>query len=884
MEEFFADSEEAKRLEENKTNKKHWHKWGPYLSERQWGTVREDYSADGNAWDYFPHDHARSRVYRWGEDGLGGFSDNHQEMCFAFAFWNGKDPILKERFFGLNGHEGNHGEDVKELYYYLDNTPTHSYMKMLYKYPQQEYPYNDLIKTNLNRSKKEREYEILDTGIFENNDYWDIFIEYAKADDEDILIKISIYNRGNDAAEISVLPTLWFRNRWMFGLYDTPPSIHLAEQQLTYDRIETEHSIMGSYSLYFEKCERILFTENETNNERLFNTSNKNEFVKDAFHRAVIHEDFEFIKDKQKGTKASPLYKLNIEGQQAHTLKLRFCKGSMNHDPFESFDSIFEKRLFEADAFYEHIYKNNKNKELRNIQRQSFAGLLWSKQYYNICIEDWLKGDATMPTPPCSRLKGRNNDWQHLNNADIISMPDKWEYPWYASWDLAFHCVPMSMVDPDFSKHQLLLVMREWYMQPNGQIPAYEWNFSDVNPPVHAWAALKIYQIDKKNTGTADIDFLKKIFSKLLINFTWWVNRKDQYSNNVFEGGFLGLDNIGIFDRSNLPPGLELEQADATSWMAMYAGNMLAMALEIAMHDATYEDVATKFYEHYVYISESFNEFDANKKGLWNEEDGFFYDMALLPYGERAQIRVRTLVGLTCLYGVSIIKKEVFEKLKNFKQRLDWFTNYRMAKGAFYKMEKHDANDNLLLSVVPRQKLEKILSVMLDEKEFLSDYGIRSVSKYYQDHYYSLKIINTEYGIGYEPGEASIGLFGGNSNWRGPIWVPMNYLFLDAFDTYFEYYGDDFKVEFPSHSGNFINLNEVIKELCNRLLEKYLPDMDGHRPLHDKEPKYAHDEHFKSLILFYEYFHGDSGRGCGASHQTGWTSLISECIERLMEV
>jgi hypothetical protein len=874
-------SKEAERLKENTEKSKDWHKWGPYLSERQWGTVREDYSADGNAWDYFPHDHARSRVYRWGEDGLGGFSDRHQEMCFAFAFWNGKDLILKERLFGLNGHEGNHGEDVKELYYYLDNTPTHSYMKMLYKYPQKAYPYDELVEINRKRTKAEREYELLDTGIFKENHYWDIFIEYAKADDEDILIKVSVFNRSKTAAEITILPTLWFRNRWMFGLFDTPPIIKLAEQEANYTRFQTEHTLMESYSMYFEKPEKILFTGNETNNERLFKSPNKDEFVKDAFHKAIINNDFDFLKDKTDGTKAAPYYDRKVEGEQSAVIKLRFCRGKLNMDPFADFDKMFSQRVSEADAFYDVVHGNNKNSEHRNIQRQSLAGLLWSKQYYNLNIEDWLNGDPTMPAPPASRLAGRNNDWKHLNNADIISMPDKWEYPWYAAWDLAFHCIPMTMVDPGFAKHQLLLIMREWYMQPNGQIPAYEWAFSDVNPPVHAWAALKIYEIDKKCNGTSDIDFLKRVFSKLLINFTWWVNRKDQYDNNIFEGGFLGLDNIGIFDRSNLPNNLELEQADGTSWMAMYAGNMLAMALEISLEDPTFEDVATKFYEHYVYISEAFNMFDANKKGLWNEEDGFFYDMAILPNGEKEQIRVRTIVGLTCLFGASIIKNKVFGSLKSFKQRLEWFRNYRLAKGKFHEIENYDPTKDVLLSIVPKQKLEKILTVMLDESEFLSDYGIRSVSKYYQDNYYSLKIANVEYGIGYEPGEANIGMFGGNSNWRGPIWVPMNYLMLEALDTYYEYYGDSFTVECPRHSGRFLTLRQVMLELCQRLLNKYLPNKDGYRPLHGKEPLYATDEHFKNLLLFYEYFHGDNGRGCGASHQSGWTSLISEYIDRL---
>jgi hypothetical protein len=873
--------EEFKRLRQNKDGSKHWHKWGPYLSEREWGTVREDYSPDGNAWDYFSHDQARSRVYRWGEDGLGGISDHHQEMCFAFAFWNGKDPILKERLFGLTGHEGNHGEDVKELYYYLDNSPTHSYMKMLYKYPQNEYPYKDLVSVNQQRSKSESEYELLDTGIFNNNEYWDIFIEYAKADEEDILIKLSLFNRSKNSAEISVLPTLWFRNRWVFGLFDTPPKIFLGEQQADYGRMQTEHAIMGRYSLYYDHPGKILFTENETNNERLFNSPNKNEFVKDAFHRAVINNDFEFLKEKTSGTKGAPLYTVTVEGEQSFEIKLRLCKDKLEAHPFENFRKITEDRLRETDEFYEIIHGQSENPEYKNIQRQSFAGLLWSKQYYNINIEDWLQGDRTMPTPPASRLNGRNSDWKHLNNADIISMPDKWEYPWYASWDLAFQCVPMAMIDPDFSKHQLLLIMREWYMQPNGQIPAYEWSFSDVNPPVHAWAALKIYEIDKNRYGNKDIDFLKKIFSKLLLNFTWWVNRKDESNNNIFEGGFLGLDNVGIFDRTNLPGGLKLEQADATSWMAMYAGNMLTIALEISLHDPTYEDVATKFYEHFVYISEAFNQFGAGEKGLWNEEDGFYYDMAILPDGNKNQIRVRSIVGLSCLFSASIVKNENLKPLESFYKRFEWFRNYRLSRGKFFAIERYEPGKDILLSIIPTEKLKRILKVMLDESEFLSDYGIRSISKYYKNNYYSLKIGKEEYGIGYEPGEATSPIFGGNSNWRGPIWIPMNYLFLEALDTYYEYYGDGFTVEFPSHSGEFLNLNQIKVKIAQRLLNKYLPDKDGRRPIHGEELRYANDPHFKNLLLFYEYFHGDSGRGCGASHQTGWGSLISEYISSI---
>jgi hypothetical protein len=876
-------SKESQRLLENKQNIKHWHKWGPYLSERQWGTVREDYSADGAAWDYFPHDHARSRVYRWGEDGLGGFSDMHQEMCFAFAFWNGKDPILKERLFGLNSHEGNHGEDVKELYYYLDNTPTHSYMKMLYKYPQQEYPYNNLLQVNDQRKIDliKGEYEILDTDIFKDSHYWDIYIEYAKANEEDICIKITLCNRSNQPADIKVLPTLWFRNRWMFGLFNNIPSISLSDSGNGYGRLQTEHSILGSYSMYFDATDTVLFTDNETNNERLFNSPNKSAFVKDAFHKAVINNDYDFIKDKHTGTKAAPLYSIHVEGGQTAEIKLRFCKDKLNGEPFTDFNSIFQQRVNEANEFYNILHGNNKNDAYRNIQRQSLAGLLWSKQYYNYNIEDWLKGDKTTPVPPASRLTGRNSSWKYLSNADVISMPDKWEYPWYASWDLGFQTVTIALADPDFAKHQLILIMREWYMQPDGQIPAYEWSFDDANPPVLAWAALKVYEIDKKKNGNSDIDFLKRIFSKLLLNFTWWVNRKDQNNKNIFEGGFLGLDNIGIFDRSNLPPGIHLEEADATSWMAMYAGNMLSIALEIAIHDPSYEDVTTKFYEHFIHISDAFNQFDGDEKGLWDETDGFFYDVAVLKSGERKPIKTRSVTGLSALFGVSIIKKEMFTSLKNFQGRFEWYRNLRLAKGDYHEIESYDRNKDVLLSIIPKEKLIRILKLMLDENEFLSDYGIRSVSKYYANNPYSTNIDGQNYSLNYEPAEATVGTFGGNSNWRGPIWVPINYLLLDSLNTYYNYYGDDFKIEFPSGSGTFLNLQAIMRAIMQRMINKYIPDTNGDRPLHGKNTPYGHDPNFKDLLLFYEYFHGDTGQGLGASHQTGWTSLICVLIDHL---
>ncbi|WP_407527859.1 glucosidase [Lacibacter sp. MH-610] len=861
---------EEKRLQQHE-----WKKWGPYLSERQWGTVREDYSEHGNAWEYFPHDHARSRVYRWGEDGIAGISDDMQRLCFAIAVWNGKDPILKERLFGLTGNEGNHGEDVKELYYYLDSTPSHSYMKHLYKYVQNEYPYADLVNNNRNRNRFEKEYELLDTGLFNDKKYFDIVTEYAKADAEDILIRITIHNRANEAGHIALLPTLWFRNLWSFGLMKQKPTMKLqSENELLLD-----HEEIGSYHFYFEKGLCNLFTENETNKERLYQTSNETPYVKDAFHTAVLSGNYEWLQQKTDGTKFAPFYEFNIPAQSSVTIKLRLSKQQLNEALGKGFDDVFQQRISEADQFYQTII-TTPDKDQQNIQRQAFAGMLWSKQYFNIDIPKWLNGDKGQIAPPAARKTGRNHHWHSLNNEDIISMPDKWEYPWYAAWDLAFHCVPLAMIDPGFAKEQLLLFMREWYMHPNGQLPAYEWNFGDVNPPVHAWSCLQVYKQEKEKTGKGDFDFLEKAFQKLLINFTWWVNRKDHKGNNVFEGGFLGLDNIGVFDRSNMiPGGGTLEQADGTSWMAMYCLNMLEMALELAQYNKNYEDVTTKFFEHFVYIAESLNRIGENWTGSWDDEEGFFYDVLSLPDGRYIPLKVRSLVGLSTLFAVLVLKKDLLEKVPEFHRRLKWFQKYREDNGQYLVIEDLKEHDDLLLSLVPKERLQKLLKALLDENEFLSRGGIRSISKIHE-HGYSVNINGQEFGLDYQPGEGTSALFGGNSNWRGPVWMPMNYLLVKALKQYCDYYGEDCKVEFPSGSGTSVLLSEVSNEISKRLVRIFEKDENGNRPVNDNYEIYQ-DEHFKDLILFYEYFHGDTARGVGASHQTGWTGVVAELIQSM---
>ncbi len=872
---------EKQRLAENYSNKKKWLKWGPYLSERQWGTVREDYSEHGEAWDYFPHDHARSRVYRWGEDGLAGVSDDRQRICFAPALWNGKDQILKERLYGLAGPEGNHGEDVKELYYYLDSSPTHAYMKHLYKYPHAEYPYADLYHTNRNRSKHDPEYELLDTSAFDTNNYFDVFTEYAKAEDEDLLIKISIYNRGREDAPIWVLPTLWLRNLWNFSLVNPKPSMELVQNdEETY--VKVHYPKVGTYRLYFSDAERLLFTENETNKERLFNTPNETPFVKDAFHRAVVEQDFDWIADKKEGTKFAPLYHYHLVYGEKVEIKLRLTKEKyLQADPLgQSFDQVFEQRIAETDEFYKQ-FKKADDDDLANIQRQAFAGMLWSKQYFNIDMPRWLNGDPGQIPPPDSRKKGRNKDWSTLNNEDIISMPDKWEYPWYAAWDLAFHCIPLAMLDAEFAKEQLILFLREWYMHPNGQIPAYEWAFSDVNPPVHAWACLQVYKIDAERNGKADRTFLKRVFKKLLINFTWWVNKKDHNDNNIFEGGFLGLDNIGVFDRSSfIPGGGHLEQADGTAWMAMYSLNMLEMALILGEDDTSYEDVATKFFEHFIYISASLNQIGEDWTGAWDEEQGFFFDILGLPDGRYIPVKVRSLVGLSTLFATLVLKTEQLEKMPDFYSRFKWFMKYREKNNELLVIEEFHEGKDVLLSLVPKERLEHLLTALLDENEFFGKGGIRSISKIHETPYV-FDIDGQQFGLQYEPGESTTHLFGGNSNWRGPIWMPMNYLLIQSLRTYYEYFEDSLKAECPRGSGNWVDLDTVAEDISKKLISIFQKDENGKRPVHGDYNEYHFDPHFRDLVLFYEYFHGDTARGVGASHQTGWTGLVAELIDRV---
>jgi len=876
------DTLEHKRLKENYSREKYWLKWGPYLSERQWGTVREDYSPGGTAWEFFPHDHARSRVYRWGEDGIAGISDTHSNLCFCLALWNGNDPILKERLFGLTGNQGNHAEDVKELYYYLDSTPTHSYMKHLYKYPQKAYPYAELLEMNKKRGLLDPEYEILDTGIFDGNKYFDVFTEYAKADDTDILIKITVHNRGKKKAPLVVLPTLWFRNLWSFGLAPEKPSITLESRQEDYVSLKTEHHYIGAYHLYFEKPERTLFTENETNMERVFNYENAQPFVKDSINDAVIGNDFSVLEDKKAGTKCSPLYRYEIKGGESISIRLRLSKKEHKKNPLtKDFDKHFTARVKEADEFYNSFLPENANNDLKNIQRQAFAGMMWTKQYYNIDMTRWLNGDPGQPEPPESRKKGRNNNWKNLTNEDIISMPDKWEYPWYAAWDSAFHCVPIALIDADFAKKQLILFLREWYMHPNGQIPAYEWAFGDVNPPVHAWACMEVYRIDAKQSGKKDVNFLKRVFQKLLINFTWWVNRKDDNDNNIFEGGFLGLDNIGIFDRSaEIPGGGHLEQADGTSWMAMYCLNMLDMALEIAQEDPTFEDIATKFFEHFIIIAESLNQIGESWVGSWDEEEGFFYDILAMPDGSYTPLKVRSLVGLTTLFATLRLPRERLDSLPDFKRRLEWYLKYRQDNKFYVVIEDMSEDEDILLSLLPHKRLKKMLKALLDEQEFFSPIGIRSLSKVHETPYV-LTIDGEEFGLKYEPGESTIGLFGGNSNWRGPVWMPMNYLIIQSLRQYHEYFEDTLQIECPTDSGNFLNLGQVADELSKRLISIFQADAAGRRPTNGEDMIYKKDPHFKDLVLFYEYFHGDNGRGVGASHQTGWTGVVAELINKV---
>ncbi|WP_027303192.1 MGH1-like glycoside hydrolase domain-containing protein [Rudanella lutea] len=850
-------------------------KWGPYLSDRQWGTVREDYSANGDAWNYFPHDHARARVYRWGEDGLLGISDRRQHVCFGLALWNHSDRILKERLFGLTNGEGNHGEDVKELYYYLDNTPTHSYMNALYKYPQGPFPYEQLLTENARRSRNDTEFELLDTGIFDGGRYFDVVVEYAKNNPDDVCIRITVTNRGPQPADLTLLPTLWCRNRWAFEPNYEKPLINRRPDMPMGGVAHLKHPRLGDYYFYYQPTDTALMTENETNTSRLFNMPNENPFVKDAFHGAIAAQNdylCTLLRENPTGTKFAPVYRLRIPAGDAKTVCLRLSKEA-NTRPFdEEFGEVFTRRIAEADQFHNRLVPAQATAEQKLIQRQALAGLLWSKQYYHYDIPRWLHGDPGHLPPPPERVLGRNNRWEHLNNEDVLSMPDKWEYPWYAAWDLAFHCVPMAMVDPGFAKHQLILLMREWYMSPQGQIPAYEWNFSDVNPPVHAWAALSVYRIERALHGNADVSFLKRVFQKLLINFTWWANRQDEEENNVFSGGFLGLDNIGVINRSHLPPGTLLEQADATAWMGMYALNMMDIALEITQFDPTFEDVATKFYEQYVLIAESLN------GELWDDDEHFFYDLLHPNTGPSTKLRVRSVVGLTVLFAVSVIKHEKSQPLADFLKRMRFFQKYHRELGRPLPEQRVNAGGDILLSMISEERLVKLLEVMLDESEFLSPGGVRALSKYHEQHPYSVQIDGELHSIRYVPGDSDTGMFGGNSNWRGPVWMPINYLLIKALKKYHQFFGDTLTVEFPTGSGNRLTLREVSDRLARRMVSIFERDDTGNRPVHGPYNSFYSRPENVDLLLFFEYFHGDTAAGIGASHQTGWTAVVAELI------
>ena len=901
---------EDRRLEQGRTREKYWKRWGPYLSERQWGTVREDYSRDGTAWEYFPHDHARSRAYRWGEDGIGGISDRHQMMCFGLALWNGRDPILKERLFGVTGNQGNHGEDVKECYFYLDSTPTHSYMRMLYKYPQAEFPYQRLVAENARRGRGQPEFELLDTGIFSDGRYFDVFVEYAKADAEDILIRITAFNRGPEAAPLHMLPQFWFRNTWSWGKDLRRPIARMAASPPGTACVELQHWQYGKRWLLSAGNPDLLFTENETNGARLFNGANRSPYVKDAFHEYLIRGNKSAVNPQLMGTKVAAYYPLHLAAGASATVKLRLtdieplagldtdsprsgiitspahaerAEGVPGTDDFAAgFDALFATRQAQAEEFYQSRIPKNLSADAKAVMRQSFAGIFWSKQFYHYDVRAWLEGDPAGPKPPVERWRGRNKDWTHLYNEDIVSMPDKWEYPWYAAWDLAFHCVPIALVDPDFAKEQLILLLREWYMHPNGQLPAYEWAFGDVNPPVHAWAAWRVYKIERRVRGVADRAFLERVFHKLLLSFTWWVNRKDPDGANIFQGGFLGLDNIGVFDRSApLPTGGHLEQSDGTSWMGMYCLNMLAIALELAKEDVAYEDVASKFFEHFVYIAHAMNDIGTDGMALWDDEDGFYYDVLRLPDGSQHFLKIRSMVGLIPLFAVETLEPEIVDRLPGFKRRMQWFVDNHPDIPEHIEMTQRSARGvRRLLSLVNRKQLKRVLAHMLDEDEFLSHYGVRALSRYHQDHPYEVQVDDHINRVQYEPAESATGLFGGNSNWRGPIWFPVNYLLVESLQKFHHYYGEDFKVEFPTHSNREFDLWRVAAEISRRLVHIFLRDRTGRRPVSGGAEIFQSDPHWRDLVLFYEYFHGDNGAGLGASHQTGWTGLVAKLLEQ----
>ena len=881
------ETREGSRLNLINRRTGHWNRWGPYLSERAWGSVREDYSPNGEAWGYFPHEHAHLRAYRWNEDGLGGICDRHQYLCFAVALWNGRDPLLKERAFGLTGPEGNHGEDVKEYYFYLDSTPSHSYLKYLYKYPQTEYPYERLRAEARARGKGDREFELVDTGIFDQDRYFDVFLEYAKKDAEDILIKITVANRGPEAAKIDILPTLWFRNTWRWGRDSRVPFMTAQNSNAAdgLSAIAADHWALGNYELYCQDADELLFTENETNCERLFSSKSCSPFTKDAFHRYVVNGERGAVNPAKQGTKGAARYSRSIPAGGTVVLKLRLrAQTSKNSTaaPFVDFDTVFAQRMQEADEFYTAMAPAGLTADEQRVVRQAYAGMFWSKQYYHYVVTDWLEGDPAQPTPPAERREGRNHEWPHLFNRDVISMPDKWEFPWFASWDLAFHCVTLAPADPQFAKDQIILMLREWYMHPNGQIPAYEWDFNGVNPPVLALAARAIFEMEKRLTGKTDYAFLEHVFQKMLINFTWWVNRKDALGKNIFQGGFLGMDNIGVFDRDNLPAGYLLGQADGTSWMAAFAKSMLSTALELATQNPGYEDLASKFWEHYIYIANSMNSDSDEQKTLWDAEDGFFYDHLISAKSNMIPIRARTMVGFVPIFGASVVAADTFDRYPDFQRRRQWFVEHRPElTRSVEPMVVPGPNKNLILGLVRRDQLESMLRYMLDEEEFLSPYGIRSVSKYHRDHPLELSLDGQTFRLDYEPGESQTSLFGGNSNWRGPIWMPVNFLIVLALAEYYKYYGDTLRVECPTGSGNLMNLAEVAVEITRRLGGLFLRNESGRRPVLGDCELFQTDSNWKDYIPFHEYFHGDTGRGCGASHQTGWTGLIALMMTQL---
>ncbi len=874
---------EQRRLEETRLRTAHWRRWGPYLADRQWGTVREDYSAHGTAWDYFPHDHARSRAYRWGEDGILGISDNHQRLCFAVALWNGRDPILKERYFGLTGTEGNHGEDVKEYYFYLDATPTHSYLKGLYKYPQAEYPYSRLVDENRRRSRQEREFELLETGVFEDGRYFDVTVEYAKVAPEDILIRITVENRGPEAAPIHLLPSLWFRNTWSWNEGSERPRLARKREGAGRVILASHPEMDGTYRLACDGEPELLFTENDSNLERLYGAASPSPYVKDAFHGYLINGRQEVVNPLEEGTKAAAHYRLMVDAGANAILRLRLTREAKGRPPraFQGFDRSVEDQRRQADEFYATVIPDRLSADSAAVMRQALAGMLWSRQWFHLDVRRWLEGDPTQAPPPPERKRGRNSEWTHLYNDDVVSMPDKWEYPWYAAWDLAFHTIPLALVDPDFAKDQLILFLREWYMHPNGQIPAYEWAFGDVNPPVHAWAAFRVYKIEKRIRGTGDRKFLERVFQKLLLNFTWWVNRKDPEGKNVFQGGFLGLDNIGVFDRSApLPTGGHIAQSDGTAWMGMFCLNMLGIALELARKDPAYEDMASKFFEHFMYIAQAMSHMGHKGVELWNEEDGFFYDVLHTPDGV-FPMKVRSLVGLVPLFSVLVLEPEDLEHLPSFNRRLRWFLENREDLCDLVTQQvTSKGKQRRLLSLVSGDRLERVLRFMLDEREFLSPYGIRALSQHHRDHPYVLNVNGTEHRVDYEPAESSTGFFGGNSNWRGPIWFPMNFLLVESLQRFDYFFDEKLTVEFPTGSGQRMKLWDVATELSRRLTAIFLRGSDGQRPVHGGSEKFQYDPHWKDLVLFYEYFHGDNGAGIGASHQTGWTGLVAKLLQQ----